>query len=107
VASLARPGENVTGFASVAGETVAKQLGLLHETLPRLSLVEVLWIGMTQPDAAMWKDVQGSGQRLTPLRLRHLSRSRRVRPAVRRLVRPPRRSHAEHLLGSLVGRRIR
>ena len=64
VASLARPGANVTGFASRAGEAVAKQLGLLHETLPRLSLVDVLWVGMTQPDAAMWKDVQGTGRRL-------------------------------------------
>ena len=64
VASLARPGANVTGFASRAGEALAKQLGLLHETLPRLSLVDVLWVGMTQPDAAMSKDIQGTGQRL-------------------------------------------
>jgi putative ABC transport system substrate-binding protein len=64
VTSLARPGANITGVASAAGEAAAKQLGLLRETLPRLSLVEVLWVGMTQPDAAVWKDLQGTAQGL-------------------------------------------
>ena len=63
VESLARPGANVTGLASVAGETAAKQLALLYETLPGLSLVEVLWIGMSQPDGPVWRDLQASGQR--------------------------------------------
>ncbi len=64
VASLAHPEANITGVASAAGETAAKQLGLLRETLPRLSLVEVLWVGMTQPDAAVWKDVQRTAKSL-------------------------------------------
>jgi putative tryptophan/tyrosine transport system substrate-binding protein len=64
VVSLARPGANVTGLASVAGETAAKQLALLQETLPGLSLVEVLWVGMSQPDAPVWRELQASGQRL-------------------------------------------
>jgi putative ABC transport system substrate-binding protein len=62
--SLARPGANVTGLASVAGGTAAKQLALLQETLPGLSLVEVLWVGMSQPDAPVWRELQASGQRL-------------------------------------------
>src|SRR3981081_740600 len=34
VASLNRPGANVTGFTDMSGELVPKQLGLLHEFLP-------------------------------------------------------------------------
>lgn len=64
VGSLARPGANVTGLASVAGDTAAKQLGLLRETLPRISLVDVLWVAMTEPDAAVNKDIEETGRRL-------------------------------------------
>ena len=35
VASLNRPGANITGVTSIAAETVAKRVGLLHELLPR------------------------------------------------------------------------
>jgi putative ABC transport system substrate-binding protein len=64
VASLAHPEANITGVASAAGEATAKQLGLLRESVPRLSLVDVLWVGMTQPDAAVWKGVQGTAKSL-------------------------------------------
>ena len=42
VASLARPGGNVTGLSSLAPEISGKQLDLLKEVLPRLSRVTVL-----------------------------------------------------------------
>jgi len=42
VASLARPGGNVTGLSSLAPELSGKQLELLKETLPKLSRVAVL-----------------------------------------------------------------
>jgi ABC-type uncharacterized transport system substrate-binding protein len=42
VASLARPGGNVTGLSSLAPEISGKQLGLLREVLPKLSRVAVL-----------------------------------------------------------------
>jgi ABC-type uncharacterized transport system substrate-binding protein len=43
VASLARPGRNVTGI-NIPGDRVAmKQLQLLRETVPRLSRVALLW----------------------------------------------------------------
>jgi len=43
VASLARPGGNITGLASFAPELVGKRLELLKEIVPGLSRVAVLW----------------------------------------------------------------
>ena len=42
VASLARPGGNVTGNTSIVGEMAGKRLELLKQTVPRLSRVAVL-----------------------------------------------------------------
>jgi putative ABC transport system substrate-binding protein len=43
VASLARPGGNVTGTSTVAADVVGKQLELVHQLLPGVSRVAVLW----------------------------------------------------------------
>ena len=43
VASLARPGANITGTSSMTAEVVGKQLELLKETLPKISRVAALW----------------------------------------------------------------
>jgi putative ABC transport system substrate-binding protein len=48
VASLARPGGNITGFSSLDREIVGKRLELLKEILPKLSRAAVLADG-TQP----------------------------------------------------------
>jgi putative ABC transport system substrate-binding protein len=42
VASLARPGGNLTGFAGTHADLMGKRLELLRETVPRLSRVAVL-----------------------------------------------------------------
>jgi putative ABC transport system substrate-binding protein len=47
VASLARPGGNITGFTNVAPELSGKRLELLREAVPGLSRVSFLW----NPDA--------------------------------------------------------
>jgi putative tryptophan/tyrosine transport system substrate-binding protein len=48
VASLARPGGNVTGLTQEAGEEVAKRLQLLREVVPKLTRVATLsGVGMT------------------------------------------------------------
>ncbi len=43
VASLGRPGGNVTGPSSMMAEVAGKQLELLKETVPKASPVAVLW----------------------------------------------------------------
>jgi putative ABC transport system substrate-binding protein len=43
VASLARPGANITGTSAMSAEVVGKSLELLKETVPKLSRVAVLW----------------------------------------------------------------
>jgi putative ABC transport system substrate-binding protein len=43
VASLARPGGNITGITALSAELNGKRLELLKETLPRLSHVVALW----------------------------------------------------------------
>jgi putative ABC transport system substrate-binding protein len=48
VASLARPGGNITGIATLTQDLNGKRLELLTEVVPRLSHVAVLWI----PDPA-------------------------------------------------------
>src|SRR5262245_50876106 len=42
VASINRPGGNVTGATSMSGELVSKQLGLLHELVPKARRFAVL-----------------------------------------------------------------
>jgi putative ABC transport system substrate-binding protein len=43
VASLARPGANVTGNSAMTTEVVGKSLGLLKQTVPKVSPMAVLW----------------------------------------------------------------
>jgi putative ABC transport system substrate-binding protein len=43
VASLARPGGNVTGYTEVSQEVTAKYLSVLKELLPRVQRIGVMW----------------------------------------------------------------
>jgi putative tryptophan/tyrosine transport system substrate-binding protein len=52
VASLARPGRNVTGLSVLSTELVGKRLQLLKEAVPGLSRVAVLW-DPTHPTATL------------------------------------------------------
>jgi putative ABC transport system substrate-binding protein len=51
IASLARPGGNITGLTSINIELSGKRLELLKEIIPKLSQVGYLW-SPTNPDAA-------------------------------------------------------
>ena len=56
VASLARPGANVTGFISIGTELAGKQLELLGETLPKSSRFAILWDPNSLPAASHFKE---------------------------------------------------
>jgi putative ABC transport system substrate-binding protein len=45
VDSLNRPGGNVTGFSAMAGELSGKQLGLLHDLVPKAATIAALFSG--------------------------------------------------------------
>ena len=53
VASLARPGGNVTGFSSLSVELNTKRLEILKDAVPKLARVGLLWLG-----ASIGQDLQ-------------------------------------------------
>jgi putative ABC transport system substrate-binding protein len=63
IASLARPGGNVTGLSSQS-EYGGKLLQLLHEVAPGASRIAVLWDPSIPPHLPALKDVEASGQAL-------------------------------------------
>ena len=58
VASLARPGRNITGLSTLAPELSGKQLELLKETVPRLSQVSVLGNATLPGQAQICKEME-------------------------------------------------
>jgi putative ABC transport system substrate-binding protein len=58
VSSLARPGGNITGLATLAPEISGKQLELLKEIVPRLSRVAVLGTSTTPGTAQALKETE-------------------------------------------------
>jgi putative ABC transport system substrate-binding protein len=65
VASLARPGGNVTGLSSMTIELSAKRLQLLKETIPRLTRVAVLWNPDTPPHAKVIENLKAAAPSLS------------------------------------------
>jgi putative ABC transport system substrate-binding protein len=65
VDSLARPGGNITGFSTIADVLAGKRLELLKETVPKLSLVAVLWNAKSPSSAEQWKESQLSARELS------------------------------------------
>ena len=64
VASLARPGGNVTGMSLMAPDLGGKRLELLKELLPRLARVAVLWNAANPYAAIVFKETQAAGRTL-------------------------------------------
>jgi putative ABC transport system substrate-binding protein len=74
VASLARPGGNVTGISDDAAALSTKRLGLLKEMSPQLRKIAMLWnkddLGMSQRYDASSKAAQEIGITVLPLGVR-------------------------------------
>ena len=64
VASLARPGGNVTGMSLMVPDLGGKRLELLKELLPRLARVAVLWDAANPFPAIVFKETQAAGHAL-------------------------------------------
>ena len=64
VASLARPGGNVTGLSISAPDLAAKRLQLLSEGVPRLSRLAVLWNSENSAKALELEQVQAAARSL-------------------------------------------
>jgi putative tryptophan/tyrosine transport system substrate-binding protein len=62
VASLARPGGNLTGLAILNAELSAKRLEVLKEVIPRLSNGAVLWNASNPANAVAWKETDDAAR---------------------------------------------
>jgi putative ABC transport system substrate-binding protein len=58
VASLARPGGNITGFTRIGTVLVGKRLELLKEIIPKLSRVALMWNPQDPGSRQEWKESQ-------------------------------------------------
>jgi putative ABC transport system substrate-binding protein len=64
VASLARPGGNVTGLSAVAPDLIAKQLQLLKEAAPKVSRMAILYNPTILAMVLSVKEAQGAARTL-------------------------------------------
>jgi putative tryptophan/tyrosine transport system substrate-binding protein len=63
-ASLARPGGNVTGLATLSPELSTKRLELTKELIPRVSRVAVLWNAGNPANAVVRPEIDAAARRL-------------------------------------------
>ena len=64
ITNFARPGENITGVASISAELGGKRLGLLKEVTPRASRVAVLFNPADRANVLVLKQLQESAPAL-------------------------------------------
>src|SRR5438093_2940199 len=64
VASLARPGGNVTGLSSLSSELSGKRLELLMEAVPKLSRVAIIWNPDVRGALLDYKETEGAASSL-------------------------------------------
>jgi putative tryptophan/tyrosine transport system substrate-binding protein len=64
VASLMRPGGNITGMTQISPELAAKRLELLQETVPGFARVAVLWYPLHPNTPELFKETQAASQKL-------------------------------------------
>jgi putative tryptophan/tyrosine transport system substrate-binding protein len=77
VASLARPGGNITGLSTLSPEITGKQLELLKEIVPTLSRVAVLGNSLTAGNAQVLRETETTAQALR-VQLQYISSFREI-----------------------------
>ena len=70
VASLAKPGGNITGFTSQQDEVLGKLIGILHEVAPGARRIAILLNESNPPHAAFWAAAQSACAALDLVALR-------------------------------------
>lgn len=60
IASLARPGGNITGLSNLASDLGGKRLELVREVVPKLSRVAVFGTSLTQDNAREFKEIEST-----------------------------------------------
>jgi putative ABC transport system substrate-binding protein len=60
VASLVRPGGNITGLSALASDMASKRVELLKELVPRAVRIAVLWNSSSRSKLAEWKETQAA-----------------------------------------------
>src|SRR4030095_1307508 len=70
VASLARPGGNITGLTNLSPDLEGKRLELLKETFPKVTRVAPLW-NPDSPGSGMGASAQALGLQLQSLEVRN------------------------------------
>jgi putative tryptophan/tyrosine transport system substrate-binding protein len=63
VASLARPGGNITGLSNLATDSTAKRVQVLHEIVPNLARVAALWNPDNASVALKFKEIEAACQK--------------------------------------------
>jgi len=98
VASLNRPGGNVTGMTSLSTVLVGKQLGMLHELLPKASHFGLLQFSSSPVQEPMVKDAQATASAIGgTIEVLTASTSGEIDRAFARL------ASAKHVQGLVVG----
>jgi putative ABC transport system substrate-binding protein len=62
VASIARPGGNITGMACISSDLASKRLQLLQDAVPGLSRVSVLFNGSASPKVEEFRELQAAAK---------------------------------------------
>ena len=64
IASLARPGGNITGMTTMSSELGGKRFQLLKEVIPHAVRVAILWNSTNQGNVSQVKDIQSAARTL-------------------------------------------
>jgi putative tryptophan/tyrosine transport system substrate-binding protein len=102
VASLARPGGNITGLSTLSPETSGKRLELLKETVPKLSRVAVFGSSNSPGNAQVLKEIEiAAGALGVTLQYLDVLTAKDIEPAFRAAVKARADAVLEIISGSI------